>query len=269
MKNALNRMPVHPTAIIADDVHLADDVTIGPGVIIEDNVHVASGVTIGPYTIVGRHTQVGEGTLIGPHAVIGAPPQDLSYNDEPTPTIIGTKNVIREFCTIHRGTPKGRGETVVGDNNLLMAYTHVAHDCIVGSNNILSNNCTFAGHVVVGDYVTVGGLTACHQHSRIGSYAFVGGCAAVSRDVPPFFLATGNHARTTGVNRVGLQRRGFEKDDIRTIGTCFKILYLRKKLLKDAVAEIRETLGGNEYAVQLLTFIEESKRGIVRYGKPG
>jgi UDP-N-acetylglucosamine acyltransferase len=261
-------MPIHPTAIVDPSARLGAGVTVGPGAIIEAHVTIGDDCEIGPRAILTGHTTLGPRCRVYPSAVIGIEPQDLSYHGEPTEVHIGSDNVLREFTTIHRGTPHGRGQTVIGDRNFLMANSHVAHDCLLGNDNILANAATLAGHAQVGDYTNIGGLSALHQFTRIGSYAFIGGCSAVSQDIPPYHLAAGNRAVVTGLNRVGLQRRGFTEELVKILTECFKLLYLRNNPLEEALRIIEERHGAVPEAQNLVGFIRGSRRGIVRYGKP-
>lgn len=259
---------IHPTAMVSPQATLADSVTVGPGAIIEAPVTVGEDCEIGPYAIIQGHTTIGPRCRIYPSAIVGAEPQDFSYKGEPTETIIGNDNVLREFVTIHRGTAKSNGKTVIGSHNFMMAYTHVGHDSVIGDGNTLSNNSTLAGHSFLGSGIIIGGLSAIHQFCRIGDQAFIGGCSAVAQDIPPFFLASGNHAVTTGINKVGLQRKGKTEAEVRKLVNSFKIIYLRNKPLKEALDEIERTYGDHADVQKVLGFIRESKRGILRYGKP-
>lgn len=260
-------MSIHPTALVDPAARIGDGVSIGPGAIIGPHVSIGDRCEIGPRVIIEGHTTLGEECRVYPSAYLGADPQDLRYKGEPTETHIGSHNVIREFVTVHRGTPHGRGKTTIGDRNLLMANTHIAHDCQLGDHNVLSNAATLAGHTTVGSFVTIGGVTAFHQFSRVGDYAFVGGCSAVSQDVPPYFMASGNHAVAIGVNKIGLSRRGFSPEEVRSLHIAFKIIYLRGKRLREALQEIETSWPDSPKVAALVEFIRASKRGILSYGK--
>lgn len=258
---------IHPTAMVDSAATIHDSVTIGPGAIIGPDVTIGEDCEIRARVMITGKTTIGPRCAVFPSAIIGIEPQDLSYNGEATETIIGSDNIIREFTTIHRGTPKGRGRTVVGNHNFMMANTHIAHDCLVGDHNIFSNVSTLAGHVTIGNRVNVGGLSAMHQFTRVGDYAFVGGCSALSQDVPPSFMASGNLARAIGVNRIGLSRNGYDQAQTRVYLTAFKILYMRNRSLKAALAEIKEQFPESPEATKIIEFIESSKRGIVNYAR--
>lgn len=208
-------------------------------------------------------TEIGEGNKIHSFASIGKDSQDLKYKGEPTKTIIGNNNKIREFVTIHRGTTD-RWETRVGDNNLIMAYVHIAHDVIVGDNCIFSNNATLAGHVTVDSNALVGGLTPVHQFCRIGSYSMTGGASAINQDICPFVLAEGNKAKVRGLNSVGLRRRGFSNEEISNLKKAYKLIFRSGMPLKEAVEELKATYGEDKNVMYLVDFIEKSDRGIAR-----
>ncbi|MBI5560987.1 MAG: acyl-ACP--UDP-N-acetylglucosamine O-acyltransferase [Deltaproteobacteria bacterium] len=259
-----------------------DEVNIDPSAVVHPTAQIDSGVTIGPYSIIGHGVKIGKDSRIGPHVVVddlttigsgcriyqfasvGAPPQDLAYKGEPTETVIGNNNIIREFVTIHRGPAKDKYKTVCGDANLFMNYVHVAHDCAVGNNVIMANNATLAGHVTIEDFAIVGGLVAVHQYVRIGAYCIIGGASAVSKDIPPYVMAVGNRAHLYGLNRVGLKRHGFSKDEIEEIKRIYGILFRSSLTIKDAVGRLKSELAGSPHAERFLKFIENSKRGVAR-----
>lgn len=257
-------------------------VRIDPAAVVHPTAEIDSGVNVGPYSIVGTGVKIGKDSQIGPHVVvddlttigsncriyqfasIGAPPQDLAYGNEPTETVIGDNNVIREFVTIHRGTVKDKYRTVCGSNNLFMNYVHIAHDCTVGDNVIMANNATLAGHVTIEDFAIVGGLVAIHQHVRIGAYCIIGGASAVSKDIPPYVMAVGNRAHIYGLNRVGLKRHGLSKDEIEEIRRLYAVLFRSSLTLREAVERLKREFAGSSHAERFLRFIENSKRGIAR-----
>jgi len=218
-------MKIHPTAIIDPDVQLAPDVEVGPYTVIGPQVAIGRGTKIGPQVVIKRATEIGEECRIMQFAAIGAPPQDLKFRGEETKVIIGNRNTIREFVTIHRSTTADIGVTILGDNNLIMAYCHIAHNCKLGNNIVMANAANLAGHIHVDDYAIIGGLTGVHQFVRIGAHAMIGGCSAVSQDVPPYVLAEGNRARLHGLNLTGLKRRNFSPEAIQALRTAYRILF--------------------------------------------
>ncbi len=254
---------IHPTAIVSPKARIGNNVKIGPFSVIEDFVVLGDGVEIGPYVHVCGYTTIGDNTKIFTGAVLGTPPQDLKYSGEKTTLEIGKNNIIREYVMINPGT-SASGKTVIGDNNLLMAYVHIAHDCKVGSGCIIANVGTLAGHVVVGDRVVIGGLTAIHQFTRIGDYAILGGCSKVVQDVPPFGMADGHPARIHSINFVGLKRAGFSKEDINIIKRAYNILFFSGHSRSVALDLLKKEFSGNDYIMNLVDFVSKSKRGICR-----
>lgn len=216
---------IHPTAIIHDGAIIGDNVEIGPYCIVGENVSLSDNVTLRSHVHIEGLTSIGEGTQIFPFASLGTPPQDLKFAGEKTKLIIGKNNTIREHVTMNPGTKHGAMETVIGDNCLFMMAAHVAHDCVVGHNVIMANNATIAGHVVVGDFVVIGGLSAVHQFARIGNHAIIGGMSGVENDVIPYGRVKGERASLAGLNLIGLERRGFEKAEIRQLQRAFNQLF--------------------------------------------
>lgn len=259
-------MSIHPTAIIDASASLASDVEVGPYAIIGKQVTIAKGTSIGAHTVIGDWTEIGENNRISHQASVGAPPQDLKYRGEECWTRIGSNNMIREFATIHRGTVTGHAETIVGNNNLFMAYSHVAHDCIIGNGVVMANVATLAGHVTVQDNVILGGLVAVHQFSTIGAYAMIGGGTMVGMDILPYTIATPGKrdAKLRGLNLIGLKRRGFSEETIASLKKAYKTLFMAGLKLPDALARIRNEIPGCPEIDNLLAFIESSKRGICR-----
>ncbi len=253
---------IHPTAIVSDKAKLGANVKVGPFSIIEDNVEIGdntvihSSVKIKPFTKIGFNCEIYEG------AVIGNIPQHLGFKGETTYVEIGNNTVIREYCTIHRGTSFDDGITKIGNNTYLMAYVHIAHDCKVGDNTILANNVTLAGHVKIGNYVFVGGLTPIHQFCRIGDYAMVGGASAVDKDIPPFTRASKNHVLLYGLNLVGLKRRGFTSQQIKLLKEAYRILFRTSKTISEGIKEVEEKLPLTPEIQMLLDFVKTTKRGI-------
>jgi len=254
---------IHKTAIVEEGAILGKGVEIGPYTIIGSEVIIGDNTIIESHVVIDGITIIGENNKIYSYASIGKESQDLKYKGEPTKTIIGNNNRIREFVTIHRGTDD-KWKTVIGDNNLLMVYVHIAHDVVVGNNCILANNVTLAGHVTVDDFAIIGGLTPVHQFCRIGSHSMTGGGSAIVQDVPPFVLAEGNKAIARGLNSVGLSRRGFSKEDVSTLKKVYRLIFRSKMRLKDALAESEKNYGDNPHVKVFVDFIRNSHRGIIK-----
>ena len=248
---------VHPNAKIGENVTISNFSTISDDVVIGDGTWIGPNVTIFPGARIGKNCK------IFPGAVIAAVPQDLKFNGEYTTVEIGDNNVIRECCTINRGT-SASGKTVIGNNNLLMAYVHVAHDCVVGNNCVFANNSTLAGHVIVGDYVVLGGMTACLQFIHVGSHVITAGGSMVNKDIPPFVRAANLPISFVGINSVGLQRRGFPMERINTIKEIYHILYQSNHTVTNAVEIIKEQYGHTDEAKQILSFIGAANTGIMK-----
>ncbi len=257
-------MKIHPTAIVASDAQLDEGVEIGPYSIIGTDVKIGKNTVIGPHTVIDDYTQIGEDCRIFQFCSIGAPPQDLKFGGEKTRVVIGNFNTIREFATIHRATSADIGLTVIGDHNLLMAYTHVAHNCRLGNNIIMSNVATLAGHVHLEDYAIISGLSAVHQFSTIGAHSFIGGASGVAKDVPPYTLANGNHAKLFGLNLVGLQRRNFSEATIKALKDAYRIIFRSNLLLETALKKAQEEVEDIPEVRHFIKFIQESKRGTCR-----
>lgn len=257
-------MKIHPTAIVASDAQLDEGVEIGPYSIIGTDVKIGKNTVIGPHTVIDDYTQIGEDCRIFQFCSIGAPPQDLKFGGEKTRVVIGNFNTIREFATIHRATSADIGMTVIGDHNMLMAYTHVAHNCRLGNNIIMSNVATLAGHVHLEDYAIISGLSAVHQFSTIGAHSFIGGASGVAKDVPPYTLANGNHAKLFGLNLVGLQRRNFSEATIKALKDAYRIIFRSNLLLETALKKAQEEVEDIPEVRHFIKFIQESKRGTCR-----
>lgn len=255
---------IHPTALVDPRAKVADDVTIGPFAVIGEDVELASGVEIGPHTVVTGRTTIGTGTRIYPGSVLGADPQVRGFHGETSQLVIGRHNVIREFASIHVGTQAGGGCTRIGDHNLIMNNFHVAHDCQIGSHCVLAGFAGMGGHVVVEDYAVLGGMTGVHQFVRIGESAFTGGNSMVSKDAPPFAKVAGDRARFVGVNRIGLERRGFSREAIATIKHAFFLLFQSKLRYGEAVPRVEEECAASPEVEKLLAFLASSKRGFIR-----
>ena len=229
---------IHETAIVSPAAELADSVTVGTYSIIESGVKIGADSEIGPHCVIRSGTEMGEQNHIYQFCSIGEDPQDKKYAGEETRLVIGNGNTIREFCTLNRGTAQDKGDTTLGDNNWLMAYVHIAHDCVVGNETIFANNVTLAGHVTVDDYVIWGGFSGAHQFVRVGAHAFIANNAGVSRDVPPYIMASGQPASPRGINSEGLKRRGFDAQQLKNIKAAFRMLYRSGMRLEEACEQI-------------------------------
>ncbi len=253
---------------------------IDPRATVDPSAEIDAGVSIGPYSVIGPNVTIAAGTWIGPHVVINGPctigkdnriyqfsslgesPQDKKYSGGRSELVIGERNIIREFCTINRGTEANHGQTVVGDDNWIMSYVHIAHDCRVGNHTVFANGSSLAGHVTVEDYVAFGGFTLVHQFSRVGAYAFTGMGTALNRDLPPYLIATGNPAKTRGLNKVGLKRHGFSECLIKKLQRAY-IIAIKSRTEKDANRKQLESLCEEHESVKrFVEFINSSKRGI-------
>ena len=255
---------IHPTAIVADGAVLGADVRVGPYAVIGANVRIGAGTTIGPHVVIDGYTTIGERNRIFQFASVGAEPQDLKYHGEASRLVIGDRNIIREFATLNPGTEGGGLVTSVGDGNLFMVYSHVAHDSRIGNRCILANSATLAGHVTLEDYVIVGGLAAIHQFVRVGESAIIGGGAMVIHDVPPFCNASGDRARLRGLNLVGLRRRGFTAAQIRPIKRAYRLLFDSDLAFTQAQARVTAEYGENTEVARMLAFVAVSKRGVTK-----
>jgi len=254
---------IHPTAIVHKDAKLAAGVRVGPYAIIDGPVSVGEGTTIGPHAVLSGHTTLGKRNRIFSHAVVGSEPQDVKYHGEYTTLEIGDDNIIREFATINPGTGEGT-RTVVGNDNWIMMYAHVAHNCVVGNHCKLTNVAALAGHVRLDDYAIVGGTTPVHQFVRIGKYAMVGGGLRVPQDVAPYVLAGEEPLRTCGLNQIGLERNGFSPERIKILKDAYRVIFRKKLLLKESIAVLRKDFPQNEDILYLVEFLETSTRGLTR-----
>lgn len=260
-------MKQHPTAIVDSKADLADDVEIGPFSIVEAGARLGPGTVIGSHVVIHGSVSAGNGNRFHQACAIGDFPQDVSTRPDHTKVVIGDNNVFREFVTIHRGTDKSTGLTTVGNDCYIMAYAHVAHDCAIGNNVILTNTATLGGHVDVEDHSYLSAFVAVHQHCRVGTYSFSGAATAVTKDVVPYALVvsdTGNRPKVFGPNVVGLKRAGFNAEQLRNIRSAFRILFRSKLNTTQALEVLRDEFGGDETVGRIITFIEASKRGIVK-----
>ncbi|MEO5326900.1 MAG: acyl-ACP--UDP-N-acetylglucosamine O-acyltransferase [Magnetococcus sp. THC-1_WYH] len=255
---------IHPTAVVSGQTRLGDGVRIGPYAVVGADVVLDDEVEVGPHAVIDGHTVIGKKTRIFNFASVGLDPQDVHYRGEPTRVEIGDGCQIREFVSIHRGTESGGGLTRVGDDCMLMAYSHVAHDCRVGDKVVMANGATLAGHVEIQDHAVIGGLTAIHQFARIGRNAFIGGASAVSMDVVPFLSAAGNRARVTGVNVVGLRRGGFSEETITAIRQAHRIVFRSNLRLEQAVEELEKNFSAIPEVQWMLEFLQTGQRGFCR-----
>jgi UDP-N-acetylglucosamine acyltransferase len=255
---------IHPQAIIDPSAKIADDVSIGPFSVIGADVEIGSGTTVASHVVINGPTKIGKDNRIFQFASVGEKPQDLKFHDEPTQLVVGDRNTIREFVTLHRGTPGGGNVTRIGNDNLFMANCHVAHDCIIGDHVILANAAALAGHVVIEDHVILGGYTTVHQFTRIGTHAFSGFSTAIDRDVLPFFTVAGNRARAIGINKEGLKRRRFSADTIRALQEAFKLLIKSSCSYKVALEKVEEIAQQDENVRKMLDFLNSSERGWIR-----
>ncbi|UCF39459.1 MAG: acyl-ACP--UDP-N-acetylglucosamine O-acyltransferase [Acidobacteriota bacterium] len=257
---------VHPTAIISPEARLADDVRVGAYSIIGDRVEIGAGTVIGPQCRIEGPTVIGQGNQIYGQASVGTDPQDLKFAGEDTFLFIGDRNKIREFVTINRGTVGGGARTTLGSDNLLMTQVHIAHDCHVGDRVILANAATLAGHVEVASDSTVGAFCGVHQFCRVGVHAFIGGYSVVTRDVVPFLKTVGirNDAKTYGVNSIGLERKGFSKEEVEALNKAYRTIFRKGLRLTEAISQVREGGVTTDGVRVLIEFLESSERGFIR-----
>ena len=259
---------IHPSAVVDPKAELDASVTVGPYTVIGPHVKVGAGTTVAAHVVIEGHTTIGRDNRIFQFGSIGAANQDKKYQGEPTELVIGDRNTIREFVTLHVGTVQDKAVTRIGDDNWIMAYTHVAHDCVVGNRTTLANNTTLAGHVELGDWVTIGGLTGIHQFVKVGAHAMLGFQSAVSQDVPPFMLVDGNPLAVRGFNIVGLRRRGFSAERIAAIKQMHKLLYREDRTLDAARAAIdalaQSVPEAKEDVALMSAFLAAATRGIAR-----
>lgn len=255
---------IHSTAIVSDSAKLAEDVEIGPYTVIGDDVEIGGGCRIDSHVVINGPTRIGADNHIYQFASIGDDPQDKKYAGESTRLSIGDRNTIREFCTISRGTSQDKGETLIGDDNWIMAYVHIAHDCVVGSRTIMANNTTLAGHVHIGDWVICGGFSGVHQFCKIGAHAFLGMYAGINADVPAYTLVSGQPAKPKGINSEGLKRRDFSAAQIRNIKDAYRLVYRKGLKLSEAILQIEAKLETQPELALFLESLRSSERGIVR-----
>lgn len=257
-------MGIHETAVVHSDATIADTAEIGPFAVVGAGVTLAEGVRVGPHCVLEGDTTVGAATHLTAHVALGGAPQDKKHDGSPTRLVIGARNVIREFVTVHRGSSSGRGETRIGDDNYFMANSHIAHDCVVGSGVMLANSAAIAGHCQVGDGAVLGGLAGVHQYVRIGRLAMVGAGAMCAQDVPPFTIAQGDRARLFGLNIVGLRRAGIEPESLRALKTAWRTVFTSGLAMRAGMYQARMAIGDEAAANELLAFLEGAERGVCR-----
>ena len=255
---------IDPRAVIDPKAELAADVSVGPYSVIGPDVQIDSGTVIGPHAVINGPTRIGRNNHIYQFASVGDAPQDKKYKGEPTRLEIGDGNTIREFVTINRGTTQDEGITRIGDDNWIMAYVHIAHDCMIGNHTIFANNASLAGHVRIEDYVILGGFTLVHQYCALGAHSFTAFSSGVAKDVPPYVMASGFSAAPHGLNTEGLKRRGFSVDTIARLKQAYKTLYRSALTLQDALVELRTQAADCAEVGVMVEFLEKQKRGIVR-----
>lgn len=256
----------HPTSIISESAKIGKDVTIGPFCTIGPNVTIGNGCRLISHVTIEGDTTIGENNTFFQFTSIGFQPQDLKYSNEPSKVLIGDNNTFRECVTVHRGTQSGLMLTKIGNNNLLMANCHVAHDCRIGDNNVFANSVALAGHVEIGNRCILGGLSAVHQFSRIGDFAMLSGGTMASKDIPPYCYAQGNHARLRGLNLVGLKRGGFSNEDISAIKSAYMLLFRNPGIFQEKISIIEDKYSELEKIGFFINFLKTSKRGITRAG---
>ena len=255
---------IDPRALIDDGAEIDEGVTIGPFSTIGPNVRIGRGTEIGPHVVVSRNTTIGRDNRIYQFASVGEDPQDKKYAGEETTLTIGDRNVIREFATVNRGTAQDKGCTAIGNDNLLMAYTHVAHDCIIGDHTIMANAASLGGHVDIGDWAILGGFTIVHQFCHIGAHSFSGMGSVVGKDIPPYVMVNGHPARPFGINTEGLRRRDFSDDDILAIKRAYKLIYRQQLKLDEALLRIEEITGPGSPLQLYVDFLKNRGRSIIR-----
>ncbi|PKM12851.1 MAG: acyl-[acyl-carrier-protein]--UDP-N-acetylglucosamine O-acyltransferase [Gammaproteobacteria bacterium HGW-Gammaproteobacteria-3] len=255
---------IDPKAIVDNSAKIAENVSVGPFTVIGAEVEIAAGSVIGPHVVINGPTSIGKDNRIYQFASVGEDPQDKKYAREHTRLEIGDRNIIREFATLHRGTLQDRGLTQIGSDNLFMAYTHVAHDCVIGNHVVMANGASLAGHVHLGDHAILGGFTLVHQFTQIGQYSFSAMGSAITQDIPPFVMVGGRPTRPHGVNSVGMERNGVTPEAIRQIRKAYKILYKMNFRLEDAIEEMEGMAGDSDELSNMMNFLRNVTRGILR-----
>ena len=255
---------IHPSAVIDPAARLDEGVVVGPHAVVGAGVEVGAGTEVGAGAVLQGPTRIGRDNRIAPHAAVGTDPQDLKFRGEETRLEIGDRNQFREFCTIHRGTAKGGGVTRIGDDNLFMVYTHVAHDCVVGNRTIFANNATLAGHVEVQDDASISAFSAIHQFCRVGRHAYIGGYSVITQDALPFDKTVGIKPACYGLNRIGLERKGYSPETIKRLDAAVRLLTRSGVNLGEAVARLRAEHGDDPEVAYLADFVDSAERGVIR-----
>jgi len=255
---------IDPTAIIDSHAELADDVSVGAFSVIGADVKIGAGTVIGPHVVIKGPTSIGKKNRIYQFTSIGEDPQDKKYAFEVTRLEIGDRNTIREFTSMHRGTQQDNSVTRIGNDNLFMAYTHVAHDCIIGDHVIMANGASLAGHVHLNSHAILGGFTLVHQFTQIGQYSFAAMGSAITQDIPPFIMVGGKPTRPHGINSVGMERNGISAEDIRLIRNAYKIIYKLNLRLEDAIEQMEDLASDSEQLTEMISFLRNVRRGILR-----
>ena len=254
---------VHTTALVDPAAKLADTVSIGPYCVIGPHVVLGEGVSLESHVVIDGHTTVGDKSVVHPFVTLGLPPQHANFKGEPSTLVIGKNNSIREHVTMHPGTESGRMTTEVGDNCLFMVGSHVAHDCAIANDVILTNNVALGGHVTVGEFAIIGGLSGIHQYVRVGKHSMIGGCSAVESDVIPYGSVKGNRARLAGLNVIGLRRRGFSREDIRSLRTAYGLLFSQGGNMAERLSEVADLFSDHPGVMDIVEFIrDDSSRAI-------
>ncbi len=260
---------IHQMAVVSPKAEVGADVSIGAYTVVGDNVTIGDGCRIGPHVVLDGHTTIGAGSTISEFASIGGPPQDFSYKGEPTRVEMGKGVTVREYVTVHRGTVRGAGRTAIGDGSFLMAYCHVAHDCLLGPGVVMANSAHLGGHIKIGEKAILGGVVAVHQFVRVGEFALVGGVSGVAKDVPPYTLASGSRIYVYGLNEVGLRRNGFSRETILQLKRAFKLAFRSSLRLEEAAATIRDQMADTPEALRFAEFLISSRRGMARVSLSG
>ena len=260
---------IHPTAVVDPSAELGEGVSLGPFSVVGADVELGDGCQLGAHSVVQGPARLGSDNRVYPHACLGQDPQDLKYEGEPTRVEIGDRNLFREFCTVHRGTVGGGERTTIGSDNLFNCYSHVAHDCHVGSKTVFSNCGTLAGHVEVGDWARVGAFSAVHQFCRVGEHSYIGGYSVITMDVLPFSLVVGEKPRCLGLNKVGLERRGFSKDEVRQLELAFRVLLRSRMNTTQALTKLEEDGISSDLVQRVVDFIRSSQRGVIKTERSG
>ena len=258
-------MGIHPTAIISPDASLAEHVSVGAYSVIGGQVVLGAGCRVDEHVVIQGPTRIGQRCRFFPFGSIGLPPQDLKYKGEPTELIVGDDNIFREYVTVHRGTAQGGGRTILGNHNFVMAYSHIAHDCVLGNHVILANAATLAGHVTIADHATIGAFSGVHQFCKVGFHGFVGGYSVITKDVLPYSKTVSpREAGNYGVNTIGLERKGFSPESIKTIRAAFRVIQQSKLNTAQALAALKERFAGQAEVQPIIEFIEKSERGVIK-----